>query len=114
MASRFLREIPVDLTVKKGGFQAAPRAAESSYTPRYAQPAVASKPSYLSSTAAPAPSKGMLELNRGDMVRHSAFGDGLVLSVMKMGGDALVEIAFDQFGTKKLMAKAASVHMKKL
>ena len=114
MASRFLREIPAELTVKKGGFQAAPRAAESSYTPRYAQPAVASKPSYLSSSAAPAPSKGMLELNRGDMVRHSAFGDGLVLSVMKMGGDALVEIAFDQFGTKKLMAKAASVHMKKL
>ena len=114
MASRFLREIPAELTVKKGGFQAAPRTAESGYAPRYAQPSVAPKSSYLASSASPAPSKGMLELNRGDMVRHSAFGDGLVLSVMKMGGDALVEIAFDKFGTKKLMAKAASVHMKKL
>ena len=114
MASRFLREIPAELTVKKGGFQAAPRASESGYAPRYAQPSVAPKSSYLASSASPAPSKGMLELDRGDMVRHSAFGDGLVLSVMKMGGDALVEIAFDKFGTKKLMAKAASVHMKKL
>ena len=38
----------------------------------------------------------------------------MVLSVMKMGGDALLEIAFDEIGTKKLLAKAASSHMKKL
>ena len=55
-----------------------------------------------------------LELNRGDMVQHTAFGKGLVLSVVKMGGDALLEIAFDQIGTKKLMAKTASAHMKRL
>ena len=55
-----------------------------------------------------------LEVNKGDMVQHAAFGRGLVLSVMKMGGDALLEIAFDQIGTKKLMAKTASAHMKKL
>ena len=55
-----------------------------------------------------------LELNKGDMVQHTAFGRGMVLSVMKMGGDALLEIAFDQIGTKKLMAKTASAHMKKL
>ena len=51
---------------------------------------------------------------RGDMVQHTAFGRGMVLSVMKMGGDALLEIAFDGVGTKKLMAKTASAHMKKL
>ena len=55
-----------------------------------------------------------LELNKGDMVMHAAFGRGMVLSVMKMGGDALLEIAFDDIGTKKLMAKTASAHMKKL
>ena len=55
-----------------------------------------------------------LDLNQGDMVMHAAFGRGMVLSVMKMGGDALLEIAFDDIGTKKLMAKTASVHMKKL
>ena len=55
-----------------------------------------------------------LELNKGDMIMHAAFGRGMVLSVLKMGGDALLEIAFDDIGTKKLMAKTASAHMKKL
>ena len=61
-----------------------------------------------------AQSCAVLELNQGDMVSHAAFGRGMVLSVMKMGGDALLEIAFDDIGTKKLMAKTASSHMKKL
>ena len=64
--------------------------------------------------AAPAAPAPCLELNQGDMVMHAAFGRGLVLSVQKMGGDALLEIAFDDIGTKKLMAKTASAHMKKL
>lgn len=38
---------------------------------------------------------------------HKAFGDGLIVSVKPMGGDALLEIAFDQKGTKRLMAKSA-------
>lgn len=59
-------------------------------------------------------SKPTIELSKGDMVDHTAFGRGLVLSVLKMSGDALLEIAFDRVGTKKLMAKAASAHMKKL
>ena len=54
------------------------------------------------------------DYQKGDMVTHAAFGKGMVLSVMKMGGDALLEIAFDQIGTEKLMAKTASDHMKKL
>ena len=58
--------------------------------------------------------QAMLSLRKGDMVQHTAFGKGLVLSVIQMGGDALLEIAFDQIGTKKLMAKTASAHMKKL
>jgi len=63
----------------------------------------------------PAPTAAaFLELNKGDMIQHKAFGRGMVLSVMKMGGDALLEIAFDEIGTKRLMAKTASAHMKKL
>ena len=60
------------------------------------------------------PSAPMLELQQGDMVQHAAFGRGMVLTVTKMGGDALLEIAFDDIGTKKLMAKTASVYLKKL
>jgi DNA helicase-2/ATP-dependent DNA helicase PcrA len=47
------------------------------------------------------------------MVTHKAFGRGMILSVQPMGGDALVEIAFDQVGTKRLMLKSAARHMEK-
>ena len=48
------------------------------------------------------------------MVRHTAFGKGMVLSVQPMGGDALLEIAFDGVGTKRLMLKSAAQHMEKV
>ena len=47
------------------------------------------------------------------MVTHDAFGQGMVISVTPMGGDALLEIAFDNVGTKRLMYKSASTHLKK-
>ena len=56
----------------------------------------------------------LLQLQQGDMVEHTAFGKGMVLSVRPMGGDALVEVAFDQVGAKKLMLKSAGSHMKQL
>ena len=56
----------------------------------------------------------LLQLQPGDGVRHSAFGQGMVLSVRPMGGDALVEVAFDRVGTKRLMLKAAGAHLTKL
>lgn len=62
----------------------------------------------------PKASPASLQLAKGDMVHHKAFGKGMVLSVQAMGGDALVEIAFDNVGTKRLMLKAASAHMTKL
>ena len=65
-------------------------------------------------TAQATESSTYLELNKGDMIHHAAFGKGMVLSVLKMGGDALLEIAFDEIGTKKLMAKTASTHMTRL
>ena len=124
--SRFLDEIPDDCLTKKGrreqkeySYGSAGR--EDSYGSSYgsypAQPRTAArKPmqqtSLLKSNTAP--KAAALELNKGDMVQHTAFGKGMVLSVMKTGGDALLEIAFDQVGTKKLMAKYASAHMKKL
>ena len=63
--------------------------------------------------AAPA-GGGVPSFQKGDMVRHKAFGRGMILSVQKMGGDALVEIAFDDVGTKRLMLKAAAAHMEKI
>ncbi len=115
MASRFLRELPQDEIVKKGGYTSPAFSQENPAQPRYASQYSAPKRTSFSSVPSAASSSGpVLELNKGDMVNHAAFGKGMVLSVMKMGGDALLEIAFDQIGTKKLMAKTASAHMKKL
>ena len=109
MASRFIREIPEEIIVKKGAYHTP---AYADYGQSYAKPS-SSKRSYDFAAAA-AQKAPALVLNKGDMVQHTAFGRGMVLSVMKMGGDALLEIAFDRIGTKKLMANTASAHMKKL
>ena len=61
----------------------------------------------------PKPAVPLLELSKGDQVIHTAFGAGIVVNIMKMNGDALVEIAFDQVGTKRLMLKAAGPHLKR-
>ena len=43
----------------------------------------------------------------GQRVRHKVFGEGMILSSKPMGNDTLLEIAFDEKGTKKLMANFA-------
>ncbi len=45
----------------------------------------------------------------GDRVCHRTFGEGTVLSVTPMANDAMLEIGFDQVGTKKLMANFAKL-----
>ena len=121
MQSRFLRELPEDGVQRKGGYQTPQHFTgyggdfaygyPSTVTPAYRN---APKQTTFSNTASSVEKVSYLELNKGDMVQHAAFGRGMVLTVVKMGGDALLEIAFDEIGTKKLMAKTASSHMKKL
>ena len=116
LPSRFLKEIPENIVVKKGGYH-------PTYTNTYSVPPARTSNPYGAYKApvsdfskfAPQPkSAHAIDFNKGDMVQHTAFGKGMVLSVMKMGGDALLEIAFDEIGTKRLMAKTASAHMKRL
>lgn len=45
----------------------------------------------------------------GERVRHKTFGDGLIISAVPMGNDTLLEIAFDDVGTKKLMSNFAKL-----
>ncbi len=45
----------------------------------------------------------------GDRVKSFIHGEGTVLQVSPMGGDVLLEIAFDRVGTKKIMAKYARI-----
>lgn len=96
--SRFLQEIPPELVEEEA------RAVKPPVQPKYTPPRI---PERRESAALPV-------LRKGDTVMHSAFGRGLVLSLQPMGGDALIEIAFDGAGTKRLMLKSAAQHMKKL
>ncbi len=124
LRSRFLGEIPDELVVKKGSVY--PRSAYEGYSSGYSNrgtfqsawqaPKMDTYLKEVSSARTATKPAAYLELKPGDMVQHNAFGKGMVLSVLQIakGGDAMLEIAFDQIGTKKLMAKTASAYMKKL
>ncbi len=45
----------------------------------------------------------------GERVKHNVFGEGTVLSVKKISNDAMLEVAFDSVGTKKIMANFAKL-----
>lgn len=47
----------------------------------------------------------------GMRVKHKTFGEGLIISTQPMASDILMEIAFDNAGTKKLMANYANLEI---
>jgi DNA helicase-2/ATP-dependent DNA helicase PcrA len=117
LPSRFLKEIPEDYLQRKGGSRVHPERPAYGTQPATPQSAARreqirrSQQTSLTGSAAP---KAVLELSKGDMVQHKAFGRGMVLTATRIGNDTLLEIAFDGVGTKKMFANTASVHMKKL
>lgn len=52
---------------------------------------------------------GGCDIKKGDRVNHKKFGNGLVLSVTPTGGDAQIEISFDNVGTRSLLASFAKL-----
>ena len=81
------------------------------YTPGRPQQ-TASRPVFRSAAAPSGPA--LPEYQKGDMLEHKAFGRGMVLSAQKMGGDVLLEIAFDGVGSKRLMLKTSAQYIKKV
>ena len=65
--------------------------------------------------SAPRPKAPAVQVNLsfsvGDRVNHKAFGPGCITKMTPMGGDFLIEINFENTGTKKLMLRAAAQHM---
>ena len=120
--SRFVDEIPEDHVKKnipKGyGFSEKPRdlgfAYKSSATSyRHPVSAPRSAPKAPAAPAAKPAAAAMPAFELGDNVRHKAFGEGVIVKMTPMGGDYLIEVNFQQ-GTKKLMLRAAAVHMEKI
>ncbi len=137
--SRFAGEIPAELLDQSGRSYLDPAPAEEGWdefdqTPRvstYREPyrpaygagerrntytpgrpqKTASRPVFRSALSEPGPA--LPEYRKGDMLEHKAFGRGMVLSAQKMGGDVLLEIAFDGVGNKRLMLKTSAQYIKK-
>lgn len=104
--SRFLAEIPEELVERKQHTQ--PRFVQQAKPrPRPTMP----HSDTLGSHHASGP---VIDFRKGDTVEHDVFGRGLVLSVLPTGNDKMLEIAFDQIGTKRLMANFAASRMRKL
>ena len=59
-------------------------------------------------------SEVVLNLKKGDCVEHKVFGSGFVTSISQGGGDSLLEIAFDNAGTKRMLLNSAARYLKKL
>ncbi len=116
MPSRFTQEIPDEdmdrqginvRTGKEPGETAEPAAAPFRRRP-YRAPEPKPNAVHAPEAKSEAPRFGL-----GDRIIHRAFGKGEITKVTPMGGDALIEITFDEVGVKKLMLRAASQHMKK-
>ncbi len=116
--SRFVGEIPEhlmereDLTAAATGMAGEGTAAYGYYTPRrqktvmHTDRITVGQPTPAATVAARAAAS---DLAPGDRVSHATFGEGDIISVKPMGADKLIEVIFDNAGTKKLMATFAKL-----
>ena len=109
LRSRFVSEIPVSLCEETADRRPA---FASSVTARTAP---SSNYDYKNVFRRPAPAQTVksaasaVSYSAGMRVEHKTFGQGMITSVIPMGNDAMLEIAFDNVGTKKIMAGYAKL-----
>lgn len=127
MPSRFLREIPSSViddqsvvarrstgfTSAHSGFSSGARGG-SSYTSssKIGSAKQSSNSAHKFGQAGNAAQKSNVDYKVGDTVSHKSFGTGTILTITPMGGDMLLEVAFDKAGTKKMMANYARLEKK--
>lgn len=127
MPSRFLREIPSSViddqsvTARRSTGFSTPRSAyttasrnASGYSSHnkigsYTQ---SSSSAHKFGQAGNGAQKNNIDFKVGDTVSHKSFGTGTILTITPMGGDMLLEVAFDKAGTKKMMANYARLEKK--
>jgi len=119
--SRFVREISehnLDITEDRsagfdfnfdGGFASGSKGGSGSF---FAESSTRKLSVSAPAPAPAAPAEPLPDFKKGDVVQHTAFGRGMITGVSPAGGDALLEIAFDEAGTKRLMLKSAARYMK--
>ncbi len=118
--SRFIDEIPSELCDVQNFYEATP---QGFYQHSFGQSTFGGfgnrqspRPTFSSKVQSSSPTQPVQKNNfaaeqfkSGDRVKHAKFGAGLVISAKPMGADVMYEIAFDEFGTKKLMGTYAKL-----
>ncbi len=108
--SRFIREIPDELLEKTGETMRSFSVGASQHSSASAKaPSRGFSGGFGGSLSFTPPAKNTAVFNAGDTIVHKAYGEGVVLSAKPMGNDTLLEIAFTNAGTKKIMANYAKV-----
>ncbi|MCM1506757.1 MAG: UvrD-helicase domain-containing protein [Ruminococcus flavefaciens] len=107
ITSRFMREIGSELiekhdnaVVMRNKTEANDNPVTAVYSSTLQQQLARNKMHSVSSTS-------NATYSAGERVQHNVFGAGTVISSTPMGNDAMLEIAFDSVGTKRIMANLA-------
>lgn len=113
--SRFIEEIPKEYLdiAYPANVSVFHGASESSGMKSTYQPKPKAKSSYQTSSYAPKTPVKDISFTAGDRLSHKSFGSGIVITAKPIGGDTLLEIAFDNVGTKRLLLKTAAQYLKK-
>ncbi|MEG0615114.1 MAG: 3'-5' exonuclease [Oscillospiraceae bacterium] len=104
--SRFIKEINADFVEKIDATANLKKSAPQKPVNAY------SLQNQIASHKTIQPAKNTTEFAVGDRISHNIFGEGTVISVRAMSNDAMLEVAFDKSGTKKLMANFAKIQKK--
>ncbi len=88
---------------QRSGFSGAQKSASASTTQGF------SRGGFSNNSATKKSEPVALDFKVGEMVEHKTFGQGLIINANSVGGDMVLEIAFDNCGTKKIMAKMAKL-----
>jgi len=103
--SRFLADIPAELIEETG------RKRPTGRLDRRAASAAAAETPTWQSMAAGVPVRSERRYTAGMRVRHSSWGEGMVLNSRLLDGDETVDIFFEQVGLKRLAASLARLEL---
>ncbi|MBE6836196.1 MAG: ATP-dependent DNA helicase PcrA [Ruminococcaceae bacterium] len=110
--SRFIDEIPDEFTEGKKEASPLERAYKQTVINHqktdYKEKMAANRGFSVASSKASA-SGELVDYKVGETVKHKVFGVGMITKITPMGNDALIEIAFEKVGTKKLMSRMAKL-----
>lgn len=103
--SRFIKEIDKNLIEKKDNTIVG----KSDKPPVQAVKSMSLQQQLAKNKSKSVPSASAALYSAGERVKHNIFGEGTILSVKQMASDAMLEIAFEKVGTKKIMATFAKL-----